>query len=164
MKINNNNSVRNNGMLIILVIPLMIILLSTSGCKKDDDPSPAEVQTTALSSTWVIGSSGFVTLDGSDVTSYFSQFELDILADYSYSTIGGNKPNPWPASGKWSFLENSDGSLNLNKLVRDDGLEITIEELTSSTLRISFIHNESVHQSGRTDGVSGLYVFSLTNQ
>lgn len=147
-----------------LLISALVSMLWFEACKDKNSPSPEAQQSGLLSKTWQVGSDGLVTLDGNDVTSYFSSFQLTIVSDMSYTTTGGNSPSPWPVSGTWGFVQNTDGSINLNQIVRNDGLVVVIEELTETRLRLSFIHDELVHDNGRSEAVSGEYVFSLENQ
>lgn len=150
-----------NRTYIIVLIGVLLIIFNISGCKKKNDPTPKEQKISSLAFTWKATQ---VSLDGYDVSSYFNGFTLTISSDYTYSTTGGNSPNPWPTSGVWSFTKNTDGSLNLDKVMRDDGLEILIQEINNTSLELSFTHDASMHQSGRTEGISGVYNFTFTNQ
>ena len=149
---------------IILTVIGLAFLLWFQACKKNDEPSAEDIQLEMLSATWKVGSEGSVLLDDSEVTEYFTDFSLTVNTDYTYVTTGAGTPNPWPSSGDWSFVQNSDGTLNLNKVVRDDGLLIAVELLTETKLKLSFFHDETIHFTGRSSSVSGEYVFHLNRE
>lgn len=145
---------------LILLVSALISMFWFEACK-DKAISPEAQQANLLSSTWYIGNEGTVRINGNDVTSYFSDFQLTIISDKSYSTMGSNTPSPWPTAGTWEFVQNSDGNMILNKIIRNDGLVMVIEELTETSLTLSFVHDELVHESGRNESVTGEYLFVL---
>ena len=145
----------------ILYITLILIGLVVESCKKDEDPSPVDLRKNELSATWEVGIDGSVILDNNNVTSYFSDFALTVNTDFSYSTVGLTTPNPWVLEGSWEFASDTDGNVDLNKIVRDDGLIVTIGNLSDYDLQLSFIHDASVHLTGRISNVTGQYTFQL---
>jgi len=128
------------------------------------DPPLNSWRPTKLSKTWVLntGNTG-VSLDGVDVSSWFSQFSLTFNTDFTFTSSNNNSPNPWPTSGTWSFAKNADGSANLRQIVRGDGLVINIDTFSDTVLIFSFQFDDSTHSSGREEGVTGVYIFNLTN-
>ena len=132
-----------------IVFPSIFLALLTflSACKKDD-PNPTTLRIKELTSVWNVSS---VINDDVDVTSQFSGFKLTIN-DRTYSTINGG--NPWPASGTYEI-----NSTDLNTILRSDGTAVTIDEITATTLILSF--NFSSLVGGRLSGVTGNFTFSL---
>ncbi|MTI40896.1 hypothetical protein [Fulvivirga lutimaris] len=130
-------------------------------CKQNEDPSTQEILTNKISTSWTVGNNGSVMLDDNDVTSYFSDFNLTIFSDNTFTTTGNISPSPWPLNGTWNYVKSSDGVVDLNKLVRDDGLIMTIELQNDSSLIISFMHDEAIHNTSRIQAITGEYVFNL---
>ena len=125
------------------------MLVFTFSCKKKaPEPDEKTIQQGKLSATWSVNE---VENDGSDVTDQFTGFTLTIN-QLNYSTQNGG--NPWPSSGTYDFK-----GTDLFTLLRSDGTEIKIEELTSTTLVLSFNYTSV---NGRTLGVTGDFTFSLT--
>ena len=58
-----------------ILVSALIAMLWFEACK-NKAVSPEAQQISSLSTTWQIGNVGIVTLDGNDVTSYFSNFQL----------------------------------------------------------------------------------------
>ncbi|MCB0488180.1 MAG: hypothetical protein R2820_14005 [Cyclobacteriaceae bacterium] len=130
----------------LLILSLALPLLFAS-CKKDD-PDPLEQRINELTASWKLGT---VTNDSQDVTSQYSGFTLVVTGNNYTTTNGGN---PWPVSGTYEVRAD-----NLNTIIRSDGTTITIDEITSSTLVLSF--NYAGLSSGRVKGVTGSFTFSL---
>ena len=135
---------------------LLVVLTGTmtwlTSCKNDDDGvDPRTQQINDLTATWQMSA---VTNDNNDVTDQFTGFTLTVDG-LNYRTQNGG--NPWPASGTYDFKGD-----DLNILIRNDGAEITIDELTATSLVLSF--NFSSVTGGRTSGVTGDFTFSLTKQ
>ncbi|MDH5399568.1 MAG: hypothetical protein OEX02_15570 [Cyclobacteriaceae bacterium] len=143
----------------LVVIGILAVLVATNGCKPKptDEPTPEEAQTTKLSRSWTANK---VTFNGTeDRSADWSGFTLTVAADGKYSTSNAFSPGPWPASGTWAFA--ADGSaVNINKVVRDDGLEISIS-VSDTDLTLTFIFNDAVNNGGRVDAVNGEYVFEM---
>ncbi|MDH5399917.1 MAG: hypothetical protein OEX02_17320 [Cyclobacteriaceae bacterium] len=143
----------------LAIILLVASLFLMNGCKKpvDDAPSPEEQQVTRLSKTWNVES---VTFGGSeDRTADWSGFSLTVTANKTYSTSGAFSPGPWPTSGTWDFAQDGD-AVNINKVVRDDGLEVSIS-VSETALTMTFTFDDTIHNGGRAEAVSGEYVFKM---
>jgi len=87
-----------------------------------------------------------------DVTDQFDGFKL-VIGDLTYTTTNA-LPSAWPATGTWSF-ENESGTL----VTRNDGVQITIDASTTS-LKLTF-SVAGLGNGGRINGVDGEYIFSL---
>ena len=135
--------------LMLTVVFLLIAFTWLSSCKKDDDPDPRDLQIKQLTATWNVS---HVENDDENVTAQFSGFTLAI-SGFNYQTTNG--ANPWPSGGTYSFKGN-----DLNTIIRSDGTEISIVELTANTLVLSFNYNSL--SNGRTSGITGDFIFSLT--
>jgi len=143
---------------------LCLVLVTYSSCKKDpDDPEPpvptAAETTTALlkGPAWVMSG---VTVDGV-VLDLYKNLNIAFTADADgkngkYSSVNGGVL--WPASGTWTFKNEE-----AKAMVRDDGLEITIEALTEKSMTISFTRTGDTvfEEGGKTKAVGGKHVLTL---
>lgn len=127
------------------------------GCKSES-PTAEEEQINLLSRGWKAQTGVFATLDGDDVSINFSGFLLQFHNTKTFTSSNGNDP-VWPGSGSWDFEINGNDK-NLSKLVRDDGVVMTIHSLTATSLKISFIH-QGADAGGRIKGVDGEFAFDL---
>lgn len=133
------------------VLALSLFLYS---CKKDD-PSPSvtvtEATTKLLTSTsWKVQS---VTVDGVDQTSLFSGLVLSFTTS-SFTTTSGNPV--WPASGTWSFI-----SEEAKKIQRNDGLEVTLNEISENKLVLSLVWSKTIFGPGRNSSMKGTHTFNF---
>ena len=131
----------------MLIIAMVAFTFSCK--KKTPEPDQKTIQLGKLSASWSLTQ---VMNDNLDVTDQYTGFTLTI-DQLTYTTQQGG--NPWPSSGTYDFKGD-----DLSVLVRNDGAELTIDELTSSTLILSF--NYTSLSGGRTAGVTGDFTFSLT--
>jgi hypothetical protein len=152
---------------ILSVLVITSLGLMYTGCGGGDDKEdPAEkVQLGKLSSTWNVNT---VTLDGVDRKSDFTGFKLTLggtfdaanpKGPYNYSVSGTRPtPNPWPASGTWKF--GSDVAKDLVRLdTPDQAMTYTV---TDTSLSITFTYSGDGFTGGRTNQVSGTWVFTFT--
>lgn len=149
----------------LLSSAVLIGILFTVGCKGKDDPQPSaeELQQTAMTKTWAISTA---TLDGTTVTD-LSGFELTVTSAFGYTTNAGEMvrmPNPWPTSGTFAFGEKSDGTADITKVIREDGLVMSLTiDADGTTMSLSFNFVDGTHsQTGRTEAIAGDWVFGFT--
>ena len=141
---------------LLSTIVLFSVLL-TVGCKKKSDPGPSDeqLQLDRIAKAWTVTAAQ---LGSEDVTDGFTNFSITINDNLGYNASGSTRdPQPWPSSGSFSF---NDG--DLNTLVRNDGLEMTLnvnDEGTTMTLSFTFV--EATHQSGRVEAIDGAWSFNL---
>jgi hypothetical protein len=132
----------------ILFVTALSLLLSCGG---EDDPTPNEVTLAQLTqSPWRISA---VTVDNTDRTNLFTNLTLTFTAT-NYSTTNGGLV--WPASGTWTFADESG-----QKIKRSDGVEITVVEASATTLRLSLQWAKGSLGAGRTGSVAGNHVFTF---
>lgn len=133
----------------IALIFLLITCLYSSGCKKEDDPTPTELAFAKLKAkTWAVNT---VTVDNTDHSDLFPGLSLT-FSDKTFSASNGNLV--WPATGTWEFND-AEGT----SILRDDGLVITIVELTESSLVLALDWDTIVFEPGRSRSVAGRHVF-----
>ncbi len=133
---------------------IISVLLVTS-CKKSDDPQPetARIKGLLKANTWRIQS---VTVDATDKTELFTGLTLS-FTDTNYTTTNGSVV--WPVSGTWTFTDDT-----AKKIKRNDNLEVTIIELTETSLKLSLAWATGTFGSGRVSSVAGNHVFSFVKQ
>ncbi len=121
----------------------------TQGCNDDDDDiDPLQTRLAELTGTWQLGS---VLNDANDVSDQFQGFMLTLNADKTFFTTNGG--NAWPATGSFDFVDD-----NINQILRSDDIAITIADVTTNSLQLTFMQNAI---TGRTQGITGSFSFSL---
>lgn len=147
-----------------------------TNCKDDDGPEPPtpeeerlELLASTSSKVWVLDetTTSPVTLDGSDVTGDWVGFQLTLTTNKTYSTanVSSNFTAVWPTSGSWEFETGSDGNPNVDVVIRDGSLPITIDNATETKLTLRFeITTAGTQKGGRVTGIDGTYVFALAAQ
>lgn len=152
-------AIRPNLVLIVIRLCLLLGLAAVGmGCSSDKDPvSPSiskqdEVKARLVAVTWKIKS---VSVDGVDHTDLFQNLAVKFTSSGFNATNGGPV---WPTTGTWAFT-NTDA----NSITRNDGLVVTIQELTQVNLKVSFLWTKTTLGPGREESVSGMNVFSFTN-
>ncbi len=134
-----------------LAVILSMLVLSSCGGGGGSTPPATEVTTNQLkANTWRIST---VTVDGVDQTTLFAGMTLSFTAT-NYTTTNGKAV--WPASGTWSFTDNT-----AKKIKRSDNLEVTIAEVSSTTLKLSLNWATGSLGTGRVESVAGNHVFSF---
>ena len=137
---------------LIALTVLMGVIVSSCG----EDPPPvkteAQLQTEKLVGTWVLDAgTNVVTLDGNDVSADWTSFTLT-LGDKTYQTTNAAFAEVWPASGTWAY------GADVSKMVRDDGVEISIAVTEDTSLQMQFDYTDA---GGRLNGIAGNWIFKL---
>jgi hypothetical protein len=134
------------------IFVLLLVAVWNVGCGSDE-PSPTEmeeIKANMTSGTWKVQS---VDVDGIEKTSVYSNLKLTFTETTFTSTNGGGI---WPATGTWSFADKT------GKLVkRGDGVEITVNESSTTLLKLKLNWTETTLGAGRTSSVSGQHIFTF---
>ena len=136
----------------LMLMILTVFLLTTSSCK--DGPTDEEIFLKKIALAWKSSSTG-VQFDGKDVNGVFKDFTITFTESKTFTTTAGNSP-VWPASGKFTVKSNSTSAGF--KLLRDDGVEVTVDKLTDTQLVLKFNY---IGKTSRVKSVSGGFVFDL---
>ena len=129
---------------------IVISLLVLSACG-DSSPSATEITANQLkANTWRISS---VMVDATDQTALFTNMTLSFTAS-EYTTTNGKAV--WPASGTWSFTDNT-----AKKIKRSDNVEVTIIEINDTSLKLSLNWATNSFGPGRVESVAGNHLFSF---
>lgn len=143
----------NKTIKLLLTVCLACGLFFIAGCDKSS-PTPAAVATeaekvtaTLKSGTWKIFT---VTVDGTQNDSYDNMALTFTNTGYTAT----NGAPVWPASGTWSFTDNT-----AKIMKRDDGLLVTIDVITDTGLALSLTWSKTTLGKGRTQSTSGKHVF-----
>ncbi|NOS94103.1 MAG: hypothetical protein HOP30_19475 [Cyclobacteriaceae bacterium] len=136
----------------VITLAVIMTLMVMAGCGGDSAaPSATEITTNQLkANTWRISS---VMVDGVDKTSMYTNMTLTFTAS-GFSTMNGSVV--WPASGTWTFTDNT-----AKKIKRNDNLEVTITEVSATVLKLSLTWTTGTLGTGRTTSIAGNHVFSF---
>jgi hypothetical protein len=133
---------------IVKTVVAVFLVLHISGCGKDD-PKPAgptaneATEKLLTAKSWQISE---VKVDG-----VISDLYPGLTIAFGSKTFTATNGGPvWPASGTWNFVGESG-----TKLLRNDGLDITIENISSTQLIILFSWNSSTFTNGRAGSLKG---------
>lgn len=143
-------------------LALLLGLVILSGCKDDPpvEPSAAEKQLALIIGTWNYSS---VTYDNVPDAGDWSNFTVTFTnGGYSTSGVSDGRELVWPSSGDWQFKDAGTDAINVNTLVRDDLVEMSIT-VDAANLTMSFTYNEGIN--GRSSGINGIdgpWVFNMT--
>lgn len=155
-----------------ILIGVILGITALVGCGDDNAPEidPKEAVTERFSKTWIVGTDPVskVLFGAEDRTDAYTDFSLKITENNSYSTVEVADPDPWPASGTWSFAspENITSATQNSFLVtRNDGLimNATLSD-NDETLTLTFEFNPDVHEGERIMAVNGQWTFILVAQ
>ncbi len=136
----------------VVTLAVITMLMLMAGCGGDSTaPSATEITTNQLkANTWRISS---VMVDGVDKTSMYANMTLTFTSN-SFSTTNGSVV--WPASGTWDFVDST-----AKTITRNDGLKITINEITNTSLKLSLTWSTTTLGGGRAASVAGDHDFSF---
>ncbi len=138
---------------VVFFIAMAAVMVHLSGCGGDPAPSKQEEVTAKLTAaTWEMQD---VTVDGTDKTSVYEGLDISFTATGFTTTNGGAI---WPATGTWSFTD-----ANATAITRNDGLTVTLLEVTDTSLTLALTWSKTTLGPGRTGSVSGQHVFSFGN-
>ena len=130
---------------LLMIAGVMLI----SSCEKKTEISVADaVKAKLTASTWKLKS---VDVSGKDQTSVYKGLTLTFTTTSFTTTNGGTV---WPVTGTWEFK-----TPDATAIVRDDKLEVTIQEVTETSLKLSLTWSKNTFTSGRVEAVSGAHVF-----
>ncbi|MCH6200757.1 hypothetical protein MMU07_14320 [Aquiflexum sp. LQ15W] len=145
----------NQNKIYSLVFSMMLVLtLALSGCGDEVEtpqPSAQDIAREKLTSaTWKLTK---VTVDGVDQTNVYKDLTLT-FSNTAYSSTNGKVI--WPSSGSWTFDNDQATAIK-----RNDGLEISIQNLTNSSLRMGLDWESTSIGTGRVLAVGGKHVFEF---
>ena len=128
---------------ILKSVCIVFLVFNLQSCSAPEDPKLVTTKI-LLQKIWLLKN---VTIDGVQ-SDLYSGLSIDFSENSFTSTKGGAL---WPSFGQWKFGD-SEGKV----IVRNDGLEISIESITSESFIISFLWTKTT-LSGRGKSLSGLH-------
>ena len=135
-------------------IALLWLMLTATGCGVHPDPEISEGERVAAlleSGQWKVQS---VKIDNMDETSSFTGLALQFNGS-AFQATNGNIV--WPASGTWTFTSDA-----ANGFTRNDGVTVSIDQVTESNLGLTFTWSTSTFEPGRISSVAGEHKFTFT--
>jgi len=136
--------------LFVLSFGFLGCLLFISGCDRGE-PSIEEINRALVTAnTWKVSS---LMVDGVDRTNLFTNFSLK-FTDTNFSTTNGGPV--WPASGTWSFVDET-----AMVIKRNDNVTVTITTISESSLVLALQWETTTFAGGRKSSVAGNHVFTF---
>lgn len=135
------------------VLAVVAISLLSNCSSSTDAPALSkqdEVKALLTASAWKVNT---VSVDGTDRTVTYKDLGLT-FTNTSFTSVNGAAI--WPASGTWTFT-----STAATAFTRDDGLVVTLQEVTATSLKLALTWNKTTLGPGRAESVSGAHVFSF---
>lgn len=134
-------------------IAILLSSVTFSNCGGGGDPEPTQTEAektraTLTNSAWKIQTS---TVDGADQMTLFKNFTITFTTAGFTTTNGGAV---WPATGTWSFVDDTAKSFK-----RDDGTVVAIDNITETGLTLSLNWTKTTFGGGRATSISGKNVF-----
>ena len=141
----------------------LIIFASCGGDDPVDEQTPGEIQALLLEQNGQPWSIAAISFDGiSRIETWGRDFQVTFTgsSEDADGVWGGNfraegfssdEPDAqsvWPSSGTWDFTGST--SADVNSFVRNDGVTVTVVQVTSSTLILTFTVPDP---AGRADAV-----------
>ena len=141
-----------------LLYTCLVLLAFTQGCKKKEQISPELHSINKLKHTWTLGIDGYVKIDGQDITSDYTEFQITFTAQGELKIFEvQNGGNAFPmTTDTWTY----EGT-NYERIVRGDGV-VMDAIITNSTLDLTF--NKPIPSGGRVEGTYGNFEFHLNLQ
>jgi hypothetical protein len=140
--------------IVAMAFALMVVtIISTLSSCDGDEPAVSkqdEVKAKLIAGTWNIGS---VMVDGTDKTSVYPNLKLTFTSAGFTSLNGGVI---WPASGTWTFT-----SADATAFTRNDGLVVTIQEVTATSMKLALAWDKTTIGPGRLSSVAGQHIFTF---
>ncbi len=134
---------------------LGILLITCFGCGGGGDDGPTETQQeqafALLAGNWTLNS---IALDGQNVNSDYSGFSLSFTNGGFTTTNAGALFN---SIGTWQWAD----ATAANIITLDDGKEVTIVELTTSSFTFTFTVNSTGGVANGINGLAGNYRISV---
>lgn len=118
----------------------LIGLMMVQGCSSSNEPSRQEQVKKLLIADGASWLTEGVSIDDTDGSDDFAGLSLT-FGGSTYSAVNGRLV--WPANGTWGFV-----SEDAKSFVRDDGVEVEIEELTNEVMTIALEWTETTFDTG----------------
>jgi hypothetical protein len=130
----------------------LLVVLSLTGCN-DEKPKPLSEQVKAklIAHPWKINS---LSIDGQNNSSLLTNFTITFTPT-SFTTVNGEPI--WPTTSPWSF----ENETTANAIMRSDGIIVKLDEVTNTSLSISFTWNKETYEGGRSESIKGRYKLTL---
>ncbi|MBL7855392.1 MAG: DUF5004 domain-containing protein [Cyclobacteriaceae bacterium] len=136
-----------------LIVAFTLVFAFVAGCSEDASLTEEQRVTALLSGeSWEVNR---VEVDGQDKSDLFADFSLQFKEDKTYTSTGITRV--WARSGTWQFTD----PINPTVLLRDDGVEVTLETLSEQQLVLVLNWSTTTISGGRGSSVRGNHRFVL---
>lgn len=123
------------------------VMLALASCSDKNETAP-DVQALLTGSAWKMKT---VTVDGVNKNDLFTNLSVTFTA--AGFTAQNGEP-VWPASGTWTF-----SSGDQRTMVRNDGIEVSVAEISERELTLKLVWSKTTLGSGRVASIQGNHVF-----
>jgi hypothetical protein len=130
----------------LLMVSSLTALFFISGCGDNaSEPETKRIQKILLAGEWTVQT---VTVNNVDQTNSLYKNLKITFSEGNFTSTGGQPV--WPATGTWSFSDDSG-----KKIKRGDAVELTIIEVTDKKLVYTLPWTKTTLSSGRIDSLPG---------
>ena len=154
-----SNQLLKNALLALVATGLLIAFTTLTACKDDPEPPPPPEPTEAEKVTAILtGGTGrwalaSVVVEGENAAELFRDFSITFTST-GYTTTGTTPV--WKRSGTWTFTD-----ATATKFKRDDNVEVTIESISETQLKLTLIQAQQVTEGGRSTALRGKHEFVM---
>ncbi|MCC5930777.1 MAG: hypothetical protein JJU28_16150 [Cyclobacteriaceae bacterium] len=144
---------------LITLITVIAGFVVFNGCggSGGDDPSVREINTGILTSkTWTVNT---VTVPAGTATEGSAWNNFTVTFNPTNMTTTNHPTGAevvWPTGITWTFKDDE-----ARVIVRGDGVDMTINTISESSLVLTFTMPDNTQIAGRTAGLGGQYTFNL---
>lgn len=135
--------------IISYLLGAMIVI--TASCDGDKNEAGPDVQALLTNGTWKMNT---LVIDGVTNNDLFKNLTV------SFTTSGFTATNGepvWPASGTWTFV-----SAEQKAVKRNDGVEVTVDAVSETTLTLKLNWSKSTLGGGREASIQGNHTFTFS--
>ncbi len=153
-------AVLKNALVALLAAGILLLLTTLTACKDDPEPPPAPEPTEAEKVTNILtGGTGrwpltSVVVEGENAAELFKDFSITFTST-AFTTTGTTPV--WPRNGTWSFTD-----ATATKFKRNDNVEVTIESISDTQLKLTLFWEQERVEPGRTTALRGRHEFVLS--
>lgn len=135
----------------VSVFMLTWAVLFAAGCGSDPEPETTRVRNILTAGEWSVNN---VSVNSTDQTDVYKNLKVTFTPT-GYTSSGGAPL--WPASGQWSFSDDTG-----RKISRSDNIELTITEITDKQLTFTMPYSSTTFGPGRSASISGNHIIKMT--
>lgn len=147
---------KNMSIYRMLSVVMVLFAFTIQSCK-DDDPTAVERATGTISShPWKVSN---VMVGDEDKTAVYQNVVLTVKNNKTFTSTNGG--GIWPASGTWSFKDESAKVMSVSLGASLQMTDVTVLSMDGNTLKVQFQWDDTTLGGGRESSVAGEHVFTF---